>query len=103
MKHFIEDVKYLRFKLRMFRVPFAEERLSTYVWCDNENVVKNSSYLDSKLNKNHSAIAFNFTRWNMAAAVFTVAWIPTGENIADAMTKRLSEITRDYFFGNWTY
>ena len=62
MKHCIEDIEYLRFKLRMFRVPFAEERLSTYVWCDNENVVKNSSYLDSKLNKNHSAIAFNFTR-----------------------------------------
>ena len=103
MKYCIEYIQYLRFKICMFGVPFAGERTSTYVWCDNENVVKNSSYLDSMLNKNHSEIAFNFTRWNMAAAVFTVAWIPTGENIADAMTKQLSEITRDYFFGNWTY
>ena len=39
----------------------------------------------------------------MAAGVFTVAWIPTGENIADAMTKRLSVIIRDFLFGNWAY
>ena len=54
MKHFIEDVKYLRFKLRMLGVPFSEERPSTYVSCDNESVVKNSSNVDSKLNKKHS-------------------------------------------------
>ena len=39
----------------------------------------------------------------MAAGVCTVTWIPIGENISDAMTKRLSEGTRDYLFGNWTY
>ena len=103
MKHCIEDIEYLRFKLRMFGVPFAEERPSTYVQCDNESVVKNSSNMNSKLNKKHSAIVFNFTRCNVASGVCTVVWIPTGENIADAMTKRLSEMTRDYFFGNWTY
>jgi hypothetical protein len=103
MKHCIEDIEYLRFKLRMFGVPLSEEKPSAYVWCDNESNVKNSSNVDSKLNKKHSAIAFNFTRWNVAAGVCTVAWIPTGENIADAMTKRLSAVIRDFLFGNWTY
>ena len=89
MKHCIEDIEYLLFKLCMFGVPFAEERPSTYVWCDNESVVKNSYNVDSKLNKKHSAIAFNFTRWNVAAGLCTAIWIPTGENIANEMTKRL--------------
>ena len=103
MKHCIEDIEYLLFKLCMFGVPFAEERTSTYVWCDNESVVKNSSNVGFKLNKNHSAIAFKFARWNMEDRVCTDAWIPTGENIADEMTKRLSKMTRDYLFSNWSY
>ena len=103
MKHCIDDTEYLRLKLRMFNIPFAEERPSTYVRCDNENVVNNSSHTYYNLNKKHSEIAFNFTCWNMEAGVFTVAWISTGEKIADEMAKRISDITRDYLFGNWTY
>ena len=75
MKHCIEDIEYLLFKLRIFGVLFAEERPSTYVWCDN---------------KKHSAIAFTFKRWNVSAGVCTAAWITTGENIVDAMTKQVS-------------
>ena len=62
-----------------------------------------SSNVESSLNKKHSAVAYNFTRWNVAAGVCKVAWVPCGENIADAMTKRLPESTRDYLFGNWAY
>ena len=65
--------------------------------------MKNSSNVESTLNKKHSAIAYHFARWNVAAGVIAVAWIATGENLADAMTKRLSEMARDYLFGNWTY
>ena len=103
MKHCIEDIEYLRFKLRMFGIPLSEDKNPTYVLCDNEGVVKNSSLVESSLNKKHSAIAYNFARWNVAAGVCRVAWIPTGENIADALTKRLSKEKRDYLFGNWTY
>lgn len=72
MKHCIEDIKYLRFKLRMFSVPICKERDATYILSDNEGVVKNSSYVESTLNKKHSAIAYNFTRWNVAAGVCKV-------------------------------
>ena len=41
--------------------------------------------------------------WDLASGVCTVAWIPRGENIADAMAKILSEIIRDFLFGIWTY
>ena len=103
MKHCIDNIEYLQFKLQMFGVPLAKNKQSTYILCDNKSLVKNSSNVDSKLNKKHSAIASNFMWWNMAAGVCTVAWIPTGENILDAMTKRLSEGMRDYLFGNWNY
>ena len=103
MKLCIEDIEFLRFKLRMFGIPMNADKPSTYILCDNDGVVKNSSNVESSLNKKHSAVAYNFTRWNVAAGVCKVAWIPSGENIADAMTKRLPESTRDYLFGNWTY
>ena len=87
----------------MFGIPISEERFGTNIFCDNASVVKNTSNVDSSLNKKHSAVAYNFVRWNVAAGVCRVAWISTHENLADAMTKRLSSTIREYLFGNWTY
>lgn len=103
LKHCLEDIEHLRFKLRMFGIPISEERYSTNIFCDNASVVKNTTNVDSTLNKKHSAVAYNFIRWNVAAGVCSLAWISTHENLADAMTKRLSAVTREYLFGNWTY
>ena len=103
LKHCIEDIEYLRFKLRMFGVPINKDRPATMILCDNEAVVKNSSKVESTLNKKHSALAYHFARWNVAAKVCTIGWISTQENIADAMTKRLPASTRNKLFGWWTY
>ena len=65
--------------------------------------MKDTSNVESSLNKNQSAIAYHFSRWNVTAGVCTIAWIPTGENISDATTKRLAKAVRDYLFGNWNY
>ena len=81
----------------------CDEKTATHVLCDNESLVKNASNVESTLNKKHSSIAYHFTRWNVAANVVNIAWVPTGENLADAFTKRLGEVARDYLFGNWTY
>ena len=102
LKHCIEDIEQLRFKLRMFGIPIVNDE-PTYILCDNEGVVKNSSNVESTLNKKHSSIAYHFARWNVATGVIAIEWVPSGENLADAMTKRLSESSRDYLFGNWTY
>ena len=86
----------------MFGIPIINDE-PCYVLCDNESVVNNSSKLESTLNKKHSSIAYHYVRWAVAAKIISVAWIPGNENLADAMTKRLSEGTREYLFGNWTY
>ena len=103
MKQCIEDIEHIRFKLRMFGIQMCDEKTATHILCDNESVVRNASNVESTLNKKHSAIAYHFARWNVAAGVVTIAWIQTGENLADAFTKRLGEVAREYLFGNWTY
>ena len=87
----------------MFGIPIAEEHPTTYIYCDNEGVVKNATRVDSTLNKKHSEVAYHFTRWNVTAKVCSLAWIETGMNIADAFAKRLSDAVREFLFGEWTY
>ena len=96
----IEHITALRFKLQMFGVPIDSP---TNVLCDNLSVVQNSSVLNTTLNKKHSSIAYHSTRWHVAAGVIRVAWINTDDNLADAMTKRLTAKKRDRLFGGWTY
>ena len=87
----------------MFGIPISTTQSSTYVYCDNESVVRNSTRVESTLNKKHSEVEYHFTRWNVAAKVVTVSWIATRYNLADAFTKRLVSSVRDYLFGEWTY
>ena len=68
----------------MFGIHLSEYQPATVILCDNESVVKNTSNFESSLNKKHSAIAYHFSGWNVAAGVCIIAWIPTGGNIADA-------------------
>ena len=42
-------------------------------------------------------------RWAVAAGIVRVGKVDSDENLADAFTKRLPAIKRDYLFGNWTY
>ena len=84
MKVCVEHITALRYKLRMFGVPILE---STKLLCDNESVVRNSSKLESKLNKKHCSLAYHAVRWAVDAAIISIGWIPTDLNIADAMTK----------------
>ena len=100
LKVCMEAIQALRFKLRMFGVPVDE---STRVFCDNESVVNNTSKIESTLNKKHNSISYHYVRWCVAAGIACIGWIASGENLSDAMTKRLSATTRDYLFGNWTY
>jgi hypothetical protein len=100
MRVCIEHITALRYKLRMFGVPVDEP---ADILCDNEAVVNNSSKIESTLHKKHNSIAYHMTRWHVAAEVIRVGWIGTKENLADALTKRLSVVERDYLFGNWTY
>ena len=100
MRTCIEHNTALRYKLRMFGVPVDD---STKVLCDNESVVRNSPLLDSSLNKKRCALAYHAVRWAVAAGIAVIGWIPTGLNLADAMTKRLTVQAREKLFDCWTY
>ena len=100
MKTCSEAIIGLRFKLRMFGVPIGT---LANVLCDNESVVNNSTKLESKLHKKHSSVAYHATRWAVAARIIRVGKVYTGDNLVDALTKRLSAVKREYLFGNWTY
>ena len=102
LKVCLEAVEHLRFKLRCFGIPMPKGE-PTFVYCDNESVVKNTTNVESTLNKKHSSIAYHHCRWSVAAGVITLAHISTHENLADCFTKRLPVHTRNYLFGNWTY
>ena len=100
LKTCTEAITALQYKLQMFGVPNDD---STKVLCNNKSVVKNSSKLDSVLNKKHCALAYHAVRWAVTASIIAVGWIPTDYNIADAFTKRLTSVKRDQLFGSWTY
>lgn len=85
----------------MFGIPLDDE--PTHIMCDNESVVRNSMLVESTLNKKHNSIAYHYTRWNVAAGVVNISWIATLLNIADAFTKRLTQMRREELFGSWTY
>ena len=89
----------------MFGIAIADEDEinPTQIFCDNETVTRNSTLVESSLKKKHSSIAYHYVRWNVAAGIATIAWIPSGENLSDRFTKILNKTSRDYLFGNWTY
>ena len=102
LKACTESIQHLRYKLRMFGIPLAPSG-ETHIFCDNESVVKNSTYIESVLNKKHNSIAYHYVRWCVAAGIISVGWIESQNNLADAFTKRLTTMAREYLFGNWTY
>ena len=102
LKVCLEAIEHLRFKLRCFGIPIPEDS-PTYVLCDNESVVNNTTKIESTLNKKHSSIAYHHCRWSVAAGIITLKHISTHENLADCFTKRLAATVRDYLFGCWTF
>ena len=82
----VEMVEGLRYKLRMMGVDIDGP---TYVFCDNEGVVKNATKPESTLKKKHNAIAYHRVREAQAAGVIKLAQEPGLTNIADFLTKCL--------------
>ena len=59
----------------------------TYVYSDNKSVDKNTTNVESTLNKKRSLIAYHHCRWSVAAKIIATAHISTHNNIADCFTK----------------
>ena len=100
LKTCMERIVGTRFKLRILGIPIDG---TADVLCDNQSVVNNSSKFESTLDKKHASVAYHAVRWSVAAGIIRVGKVHKDDNLADALTKRLSANKRDYLFGNWTY
>ncbi len=58
LKACLEAIEHLRCKLRCFGIPMPQAE-PTSVLCDNESVVKNTTNVESTLNKKHSSVAYH--------------------------------------------
>ena len=83
----VEQIKALRFKLRMFGIPLEGP---ANILGDNESVVGSCSKVEQKLNKKHNAICYHAVCEAAAAGWIRVGWEPTARNVADLFTKMLS-------------
>ena len=84
MKHGIESLRGLRYKLRMMGVPVVGP---SYVYGDNMSVITNSQKPQSTLKKKCNSICFHAVREAVAMGECLITHIPTANNLADVITK----------------
>eukprot|EP00804_Cyclotella_cryptica_P021205 CCRYP_001503-RD/>CCRYP_001503-RD protein AED:0.33 eAED:0.33 QI:0/-1/0/1/-1/1/1/0/233 len=93
MKHGIENLRGIRYKLRMMGVPVKGP---SYVYGDNMSVVTNVSKPESTLRKKSNSICYHAVREAVAMGEALVAHILTKKNLADLFTKVLYGQTRRF-------
>ena len=86
LRHGIENLRGIRYKLRMMGVPVDKP---SYVYGDNMSVVTNVSRPESTLKKKSNSICYHAVREAVAMGEALVAHIPTKKNLADLFTKVL--------------
>jgi hypothetical protein len=70
----LEAIERLRFKLRCFCIPMPQGE-PTYVYCDNESVVRNTTNVNSTLHKKHSSVAYHHCCWSVTAGIMMITYI----------------------------
>jgi hypothetical protein len=86
MKHGIENLRSIRYKLRMMGIPMKG---ASYMYGDNMSVVTNSSKPELTLNKKSNLICYHAVCEAVAMGKALVAHIATKKNLADLFTKVL--------------
>ena len=86
MKHGIENLRGILYKLRMMGVPVKG---ASYMYGDNMSVVTNSSKPELMLKKKSNLICYHAVCEAVAMGEALVAHIPTRKNLADLFTKVL--------------
>ena len=82
----------LRYMLQMFGVPINGP---ARVYCDNQEVMKNTSIPSSKLAKKHNLISYHAIWEAIAAEIMAIFKEDTETNLADLFTKVLSRKRRN--------
>ena len=86
LKNCCEYIRGLQYKLRMMGIPVE---LPTYIFADNQSVLKNSTLPHSTLKKKSSSIAFHFVREGTARDEWRLTYLNTHLNPSDMLTKSL--------------
>ena len=84
MKHGIEKLRGLRYKLRMMGIPLAGP---SYFFGDNKSQVTNSTKPESTLKRKCNSICYHFIRESVAMGESAVTHFKTGHNSSDLLTK----------------
>jgi hypothetical protein len=84
MKHGIEKLRGLRYKLRMMGIPLTGP---SYIFGDNKSQVTNSTRPESTLKKKCNSICYHAIRESVAMGESAITHFKTGFNLSDLMTK----------------
>jgi hypothetical protein len=96
----IQQIAALRQALHYLGVPLRE---NSYLFGDNESVVKSGSIPHSRLSKRHHALSYHYVREAVAARLVAFHHIPGDINPADILSKhwghaQVYEMLRPLFF-----
>ena len=97
MKHGIETLRGLRYKLRMMGVPLTGP---SFIYGDNKSQVANSSRPESTLKKKCNSICYHAICESVAMGESFIAHIRTQFNLADFLTKVTNGATHRRLVGN---
>ena len=86
LKIAVELVEGLRYKLRALGV---ELKGPARIFCDNEAVVKCTSFPESALKRKHCSVAYAKVRCAIAAGIVLLYYVESKMNLADLLTKVL--------------
>ena len=92
LKTAIEMLDGLLYKLRMLGIPLSGP---ARIFCDNQSVVKNTTFPDSVLKKKHCSIAYHKVRETLAYGKCLIYFERSETNLADLFTKSLSPDKRE--------
>ena len=96
-----EQVMDICHTLRYMGVPIREK---TYMFGDNEGVIKSSTLPHSVLRKRHNMLSYHRVREAIAAGILCFIHMPRTENPADVLTKSLThsklwKLIKPFLFG----
>ncbi len=91
MKHGIEMLRGLGYKIRMMGIPLSGP---TYIYGDNKSQVTNSSRPELTLKKKCNSICYHAICESVAMGETLLTQIRTWENLADFLTKTTSGAKR---------
>ena len=76
---------------------------SSYVYCDNQSVLRNVTVPASMLKKKSQSIAYHFIREGVARLEWLVSYVQSDENTSNTLTKSVVGEKRKVLVADYMY